>query len=286
MEILGQKVMKDIKDILEDLQTRLGYQKITELNLGISNKSYLLDDKYFLKTTFDDNFLLCSDNVLFKSAEKAGIGISILDTYSSTEFQLSIYQKNLKSIPIDQLDKSLLTKLVKGIKSFHNLKSDKLIYQDIDSLTKDFLEIEDNLYHEYVDIFPLPPDNVVPCHLDLVEGNILWDNGDEVKIIDYDLSILGYEYYDLVSLLSENKLNSDQRELIIKEYYNNDSSKIEWFFNLFPILEFKFNILWYTWARARQKNAPLERREAFRNIAESKKVQIDEFITNCIKDCI
>lgn len=278
--------MKSVEQILEILKSELAYQNATEFPQGISNISYLLDSEYFVKMTYDDNFLLCSDNILHRAAEEAGIGLKIFDFYSSTEYQVSQYQKDLKSYPLKQLTNEQLAKVVKAVKIFHSLPTDTIPVRDIYQLINSYLQIRDNDLRDFASGFKLPSDRFVTCHLDLVEGNILFDSKGEVHLIDYDLTIVGYEYYDLVSLLSENDLSLEQQRFIIEEYYRGDRASIGNFEAIYPVMRFLFDVLWYSWSLARLTGAPSEKVEHFISIARAKKERADRFVLKCIKDRI
>ena len=97
-----------------------------------------------------------------------------------------------------------------------------------------------------------------------------------VKIIDYDLSILGPSYLDIVSLLSENYFSQDQENYIIENYFSTEK-EIEEFKKNYPIYRYYFDLLWSIWAKARKEKAPKEKKKIFEEIEKEKFNRTNKF---------
>lgn len=266
--------------ILSKLKEQLGISRITNLPLGLSNNCYLLDNSYIVKITYDSNFPLLFDTVLLKDAYNNGLSPEILTEFSTEQYITGVYQEDLRSSPINELDNNQLHKLTKSIKTYQQLKAEKLEHILIPELIKRYCSHCQNSYSKYLPLLPPLPleKEVVNVHLDLVEGNILFDRNGELKLIDYDLSIRGDPNLDLVSLISENEIHESTRDIIISSYFENDSVKIKSFHENLPLYIAYFDLLWYSWALAREKKAPTEKRAIYQKIALMKKTRFDKFL--------
>lgn len=244
---------------------------------GLSNDNYLLDNKYVLKISYDNHFPLCTDYILLDSAYEKNLGVKILKEYSTPFYQLSYYQENLKSIPEKNLTFEQLDKIIIGIKQFHSLPHSNLRKISIKELCKEFLIFSHSKAFGFLDIFvDLPENDIVPLHFDLVNANILFNKNNNVKIIDYDLSILGPSYLDIVSLLSENYFSQDQENYIIENYFSTEK-EIEEFKKNYPIYQYYFDLLWSIWAKARKEKAPKEKKKIFEEIEKEKFNRTNKF---------
>ncbi|HET7120434.1 MAG TPA: phosphotransferase [Solirubrobacterales bacterium] len=68
-----------------------------------------------------------------------------------------------------------------------------------------------------------PPADV-PCHGDLLPGNIL-DTGSEIRLIDYDYAGMAEPAWDLGGLASENALSPELVELACRRYWGEEASE-------------------------------------------------------------
>ncbi len=62
------------------------------------------------------------------------------------------------------------------------------------------------------------PKNLL-CHGDLSLNNLVINSREEVKILDWEYAALACPAYDLASCICINQLNSQQQEVLLREYY-------------------------------------------------------------------
>jgi thiamine kinase-like enzyme len=114
---------------------------------------------------------------------------------------------------------------------------------------------------------------LVLSHNDLVHDNILKNDEGQIVIIDYETAGLNNEFFDLASLLSENKIFAlDKIAFFVKAYFGSAYSD-----NHFKktILWMAYeNYLWFYWASCRYKETHYE---GFNDIAKDKKEAIALF---------
>jgi thiamine kinase-like enzyme len=67
------------------------------------------------------------------------------------------------------------------------------------------------------------PQDVVPCHNDLLPANFI-DCGDDFKIIDWEYSAMGDFYFDLGNFSVNNLLNDEKDLIVLEEYFGEYSS--------------------------------------------------------------
>lgn len=162
----------------------------------------------------------------------------------SEEFKANMFDKNNSS------DEEII-QIIRLLKQLHSLKINKKIeyfdpigklkiYSKNETISVNQLNII-NEVSNYLSEF----DEYVICHNDLIGGNILIDKNKKVNLIDFEFSGLNDKYFDLASFISENKLNKNQINLIIKTYFNENKFNKD-ILNMW----IKFNdLLWYFWAK-------------------------------------
>lgn len=236
----------------------------------------MLDNKYVLKISYDNHFPLCTDYILLDSAYDKNLGVKILKEYSTPFYQLSYYQENLKSIPEKNLTFEQLDKIIIGIKQFHSLPHSNLRKISIKELCKEFLIFSHSKAFGFLDIFVDLPGKWHRSSSLFSKCKHSFNKNNNDKIIDYDLSILGPSYLDIVSLLSENYFSQDQENYIIENYFSTEK-EIEEFKKNYPIYQYYFDLLWSIWAKARKEKAPKEKKKIFEEIEKEKFNRTNKF---------
>jgi aminoglycoside phosphotransferase len=67
------------------------------------------------------------------------------------------------------------------------------------------------------------PDHApVPCHDDLLPGNLLWD-GTRVRIVDWEYAGMGDRFFDLANLSVNNELDPSADERLLRAYFGGDA---------------------------------------------------------------
>lgn len=163
---------------------------------------------------------------------------------------------NLKTFS-EYHDTDKFEKTINRIKEFHNLDIKTELCFDINKKYKYFLSrINKPLfdYKKYGDI--INEYNNLKCkmvfsHNDLVDGNICFKE-DKCYLIDYEYASMNYEYFDLMSLLSENNIYDKNRDEIFKLYFGdrlNDEVK-----HSCLVIEIAQDLLWSAWANSEYDN--------------------------------
>lgn len=267
-------------DILLKFKTELNIKDITSLQLGVSNNCYRLDDRYILKISYDSSFPLLDDKVLQEDAYKKGLCPRILTDFSNERYQISEYQNDLKSFPINELNNNQLQDLIKSVKIYHQLQEEKLKEISLTDLIKTYLALAPNKYEKYLPLLPKLPkcEKLVNVHLDLVQDNILFNKSGDLKLIDYDLSIKGDPLLDLTSLLSENDIDERKENYLIDLFFEGNLVAIKEFKTKLPLFTAYLDLLWYSWAEARKLSAPKEKRAIYQKIALLKDLRFDGYL--------
>ncbi|BDU67721.1 MAG: hypothetical protein TYPL_3740 [Candidatus Tyloplasma litorale] len=81
----------------------------------------------------------------------------------------------------------------------------------------------------------------VVLHNDLVSGNLLKVNDNEIKLIDFEYSGLGNQLFDIASFITERDLNEEQEKLFISKFTSVNKK------NLMIVSAF-LQIFWARWA--------------------------------------
>lgn len=114
---------------------------------------------------------------------------------------------------------------------------------------------------------------LVLCHNDLVQGNIIKSREGQIVLIDYEMAGLNNAFFDLASLLSENKIFAAEKIASFLKAYFGDA------YTPFHLKKTRLwmafeNYLWFYWAVCRYKETG---RQCFNEIAKDKKNAIDLF---------
>jgi len=114
---------------------------------------------------------------------------------------------------------------------------------------------------------------LVLCHNDLVHDNILKSPDGLLTLIDFECAGLNNVFFDLASLLSENKIfDLEKIRYFVKAYFTKDMSEVH--FRKTLLWMAYENYLWYYWAKCRYKET---RYQGFLDIAKDKAEAIDLF---------
>lgn len=228
--------------------------KLIQTNLGLSNTIYQFNNngiKYALRLPLNDG------SKAHRSLEriiqtKAG-SMDFEEVYydPKTHIRITKWVDDLKTFSQYQnIDK--YQKTINLIKEFHRLDvktdltfnlKDKYYYfkNNIQNKLYDYDKYEDIIDKYYQLDVPL-----VISHNDLVDGNICFKDG-SCYLIDYEYASLNYEYFDLMSLLSENRIYDKQtREIILNLYFNNNIN--DQILYSCSTIEQAQNLLWAAWA--------------------------------------
>ena len=259
--------------------------KRTLLKSGISNMNYALGNKYALKIPYDSRFInlrlyqielqrLAAKNFLSPNVCFYDIAHGYLVTELLTEYH-----------PISAMDINLsqIKKIVILLKSYQKL--------DVGSIDIPILNYQDMLDNFRLDVNPHKriyiqsleqskylKNNDVLTHFDLVNNNLLCDRNNNIQLIDFEFACFAPKYFDLVSLLSENKFPTEKKKIIVDEYFGADSEGQKDFEHCQDELHAIFDLLWYHWAMARSHIDNKQYQKIYLTIAEDKKASLLNYL--------
>lgn len=243
-------IEKYLKNLYENVSD------INKTNLGLSNALYTFiynNEKYALRVLTNDN--------------------SIDHRLLERQIQVNIKQYNMDFLEVyyDELNNIRISKWIYGLKSFKNYHNDDK-YEKVINRIKQFhsLNIDTNLkfdlikkynnillninnklfdyekYKKIIDDYQKLNQKLIISHNDIVDGNVLYTN-EKCLLIDYEYASLNYEYFDLVSLLSENNIyDTDIRNNIYNLYFEKDINEQQ--LKDINVIELAQDLLWSAWA--------------------------------------
>lgn len=267
---------------LEEIAKQLGSHSSTSFKrfpLGFSNDTYLVNNEEVLRVKKKTNDPFSSfeseRNFLFSSYE-LGLTPKLLSYDISNGNMLLSYLKGythyLETPTIDDLihTVSLIKKLHKSMVvcgSFEPFLRYEFYKKEAKVLETSIEEKQVVLKAKQV-LKKLP---LVPCHNDLVNGNLLKKDKD-YKLIDFEFAGLNSPLFDLGSLLGENSLLDNRSiDLVLSSYFEKKNCPKERE-DLLDILAFS-NYLWLYWALMKKNQT---NNQSFEDIAALKRKQIEQ----------
>ena len=237
---------------------------------GISNYNYLVNDQTVVK--FKETSLAKFNSLILE--EQIATALFSLNLTPRHQFYPDLiavdYLPNVTHLTKENYAQ-YLPQLITAIQTIHTLKVEtdhhfdmfaRLDYYKQTSGMTTSLSDEKNVIETAKAFYESSQKTM--AHNDLVNGNILIDNG-QIKLIDFEYCGLNDPDFDVVSFLSENAFVDDEvKTHFLREYYQNC-----------PLPEHKLNayfrfadLLWYYWALFAYKQT---KRAIFLEIAHAKK---------------
>ena len=248
-----------------------GLIKIKPINGGITNSNYevTVDERsFFLSIPSTDSGLLKIDykNKYYNNKICGEINISpkVIHFIESENLLITEFIKS-KNSTIDIFQSTTkIEKLVESIKLLHNVKPFLKIfnmfnlinyYQNI--LGVGFLSKElsrhVNIIKRLKSKLSIPDDMLVPCHNDLLPGNIINKNN-QMFIIDFDYSGNNDPCFELGNLSVEMEYNDDQINKLVKSYYGKINENI---FSRIKLQGVVSDVGWSLWSYVQAENSNL-----------------------------
>lgn len=214
-----------------------GDVSITPLSGGITNHNYRVDvgeQRYVLRIGGEGTDLLGIDRTVeyacSYAAMEAGIGAEVLAFLPEHDALLTRFAPGHVLRPQDLRDRSVLERVVRSVRRFHDVPS-------VPGSFSPFVVVRE--YHALArrhDV-PFPPEmdralallqNIEatlrtdeplrPCHNDLLPTNLL-DDGETVRIIDWEYAGMGDRFFDLGNLAVNNELDARGEEALLEAYF-------------------------------------------------------------------
>ena len=263
----------------EDAAARVALWKgrqvaISPLSGGLTNENYLVEvegTRYVMRLPGQSTELLSIDraNEVYntKSAATTGIGPKVLEHVAGVDVMV------LEFIPGPTMSaKTLQSKRMTArmAQSFHRLHAAPRFLQDFNMfrLIEDYLRIVDahgvTIPEEYrdwletvaeieraVSVHALPR---VPCHNDLLCENFI-DDGQSLRIVDYELSGNNDPCFDLGNTAQEANLDDELRAVLCEAYFGRLDRRQLARMNLFALMS---DVGWTLWGAIQAKISTLD----------------------------
>ena len=245
--------------------------KVNPINKGITNINFeiIVDNKsFFLSIPSLSSELLGIDykNKYYNNKICGEVNISPKVTHFIevenlliTEFIKSKHSRLETFQSTKQIEK-----LVSSIKILHNVKPFMKkfnMFNQIDSYQKILgPKFISNKLFKYVDIvkslktkLSIPDDMLVPCHNDLLPGNII-NRNNKIFIIDFDYSGNNDPCFEFGNLSVEMKYDDGQINELVRSYYGKINENI---FSRIKLQGIVSDIGWSLWSYIQSKNSNL-----------------------------
>ncbi|MCK9198859.1 MAG: phosphotransferase [Bacilli bacterium] len=232
---------------------------IEYIPLGLTNDNYKvttnLGNKYIIRIPKKGNekiFKYKNEELIILALKNENIDIQTLYYNNKNGVKITKYIENSRvfnesSLPIEKKIFIIAEKLRK----IHGIKINSLKFNSLEKLnvfkgeSLNLFSFEEiiikNIKNQY------SKNNLVLCHNDLVNGNLLFDN-ERLYIIDYEYAGMNNKMFDLASFLSENDITDEKTILDFLKYYYLDKYSNDIFEDL--KIWYIFNdILWTYWAK-------------------------------------
>jgi len=256
--------MKDIHDVIKMVDDWKDKEyAIKELTEGITNKNYkvTIEGKSYVvripgkgSDIFIDREVECHNSL---AASEVGVGAHIYEYFKPEHISIAEFiDGEVMSVPSFK-DKERIVKAVNAIKRV-NVKakfiSEFIMFDKFDAyfeiVKKHNIKVPENFgdatmfVNRVRDRFLKTMPELAACHNDLLAENFI-DQGDRMRIIDWELSGANDVCFELGDFSVEQELEDDDDFLMIETYFGRfDESK----FARVSIYKSMADILWVLWA--------------------------------------
>jgi thiamine kinase-like enzyme len=262
--------------------TNENVKSLVYLTDGFSNASYLINDEkvFRLKKTSDAPFYSAENEGKILSLiapNRIGPKLYYFDKLSGNMIDRYIVgDHRFVSPDITPEDMKACASILRRLHSINGCHSEFYPFQRYESYQLRsgeslFPEEEEALKAKVRTLFQKEP--LVLCHNDLVHDNILKSPDGLLTLIDFECAGLNNAFFDLASLLSENKIFDPAKiRCFVKAYFTKEMSESH--FRKTLLWMAYENYLWYYWAKCRYKETHYQ---GFAAIAEDKNEAIRLF---------
>jgi thiamine kinase-like enzyme len=211
--------------------------EISPLSGGITNHNYRVDvgdERYVLRIAGDGAAALgidrTAEHACSVAAWEAGIGAEVIAFSPSRDALLTRFVAGRVLEPADFVDPSVIRRATDAIKRFHSappipgsfspfevvrgyhslaLRHVVGLPVEMDFALQRLDEIERQVGRDAV---------LVPCHNDLLPANLI-DDGERVRIIDWEYAGMGDPFFDLGNLAANNELDHHSEHALLRAYF-------------------------------------------------------------------
>lgn len=227
---------------------------IQYLDQGLTNNNYLLvfkDKKHVLRLPKLENATLFDyplEKIILEKVKSLNLDVPLLYYNAENGIKITEFIEGA-----DHYERQYLVEATHLIKRLHMSKLSAEKEYDIVKMFNKYKQYDEEplfdtsfAYHYLHDAKELSKDIQVLCHNDLVEGNFLFTKN-RSYLIDYEYAMDNHPYFDIMSFITENDIQSlEDRELIYKTYFEREiSDQIRAELKIFEIAH---HVLWGEWA--------------------------------------
>lgn len=220
---------------------------VSVLKGGLTNSNYKVETasaSYVLRLAGPNSSLLGIDRQFeyenSVTAASLGVGPAVVAFLPSEGALVTSFLPGQVLSPLDVRVTSILQRVVESLRSFHSQKNvikgtfsgfgaarayyavarERNVYfpANIDSILDRLNELEQLVAKQ--------PAVNCPCHNDLLTANFI-DDGDKVKIIDWEYAGIGDLFFDLGNLASNGEFESEHEEMLLGMYFG-EATKERW----------------------------------------------------------
>jgi thiamine kinase-like enzyme len=230
--------MNEIQRILEQIPEFVGRDcKVSRLEGGLTNKNYKIEVgsvAYVLRLAGQQSNLLGINRSLeyacAKAAATIGVGPEVIAYLPEYECLVTRFLDG-QSLTADQTRQpDVLRRMIDGLRRFHNSNSLPGNFSPFLALHNNYTRARDrgatfpNEVNEALELIAtlekeLQSDEPnCPCHNDLLPSNFI-DDGQTVKIIDWEFAGMGDRYFDLANLAANCSFDEEQEHQLLNLYF-------------------------------------------------------------------
>jgi thiamine kinase-like enzyme len=266
--------MKDIHDVIQMVDDWKGKKyDIEELTKGITNKNFKVTiegKSYVVRIPGEGTDLFIDREVEYHNTlavSEVGVGALIYEYFKPEYIAIAEFiDGEVMSVP-SLKDKERIVKATRAIKRV-NMRAkfiSKFIMFDkfdeyLEIIKKHNIKVPENFGDAVVfvnrvrDKFLKTMPELAACHNDLLAENFI-DQGDRMRIIDWELSGMNDACFELGDFSVEQELGEDEDVLMIETYFGNFDEKKFARMNLYKSMA---DILWTLWAAIQNHLSDLE----------------------------
>ena len=231
--------MADLISIIDRLATRLGpvTGEPEPLDGGITNRNYRVrfgDRDCVLRLPGRDTDLLGIDRAAERVATERAAALGIAPPLIAADDECMVTEW-LPGAPIDGMRlRADPSSAARALRAFHDSGLQLPVRFWIPDLLRDYAAIirarggaltdtyrrTQELVARIAQVLPLA--DPLPCHNDLLPGNILAADADpgHALLVDWEYAGMGHPYFDLANLAVNNELDEDAQDRLLQAYFD------------------------------------------------------------------
>ena len=224
--------MAQLAEIVERLAQRLGPATASPepLDGGITNRNFRVrfgDRDYVVRLPGKDTALLGIDREAERRANRSAAALGIAPPVAAAD-EDCLVTEYLGGAPADA--RRVVEALAGALRAFHDSATELPVRFWVPDLLDDYAEIVRDrggtLPEDYANAralsgriaAALPLADPVPCHNDLLPGNLL-QTGDRVVLVDWEYAGMGHRLFDLGNLAVNNDFGEDAERRLLSAYF-------------------------------------------------------------------